>query len=182
MGCDMTANDMRESPLDTFGQRDALTGFYDRASIRNLAERCFLASDVRQSHALFVVDVDNFRKINETLGRSFGDAILSDIAWVLRRTFRRSDSIGRVGSDVFVVLLKDVQIGALSEKKAREFCVMLRTLSAARGKTAPACSIGVAFYPENGVTFETVYRCADAALHEARKLGRNQVVFASRAV
>ena len=180
MRCDMTAGNTRESSPEEFGQRDSLTGFYDKASIRHLVERCFVTSDVCQSHALFVVDVDNFRKINETLGRSSGDAVLSDIAWVLRRTVRRSDRIGRVGSDIFVVLLKDVQIGKLSEKKAREFCSMLKVLSAARGKSAPACSIGVATYPENGTTFETVYRCADAALHEARSLGRNQVVFAPR--
>ena len=75
--------------------RDCLTGCYDRMTIRHLVDLCFLKSDVRQSHAMFVIDVDNFKRVNDTWGREFGDIVLNDVAAVLRRIFRRSDYIGR---------------------------------------------------------------------------------------
>ena len=77
--------------------RDCLTGCYDRMTIRHLVDLCFLKSDVRQSHAMFVIDVDNFKRVNDTWGREFGDIVLNDVAAVLRRIFRRSDYIGRIG-------------------------------------------------------------------------------------
>ena len=76
--------------------RDCLTGCYDRMTIRHLVDLCFLKSDVRQSHAMFVIDVDNFKRVNDTWGREFGDIVLNDVAAVLRRIFRRSDYIGDV--------------------------------------------------------------------------------------
>ena len=89
--------------------RDCLTGCYDRMTIRHLVDLCFLKSDVRQSHAMFVIDVDNFKRVNDTWGREFGDIVLNDVAAVLRRIFRRSDYIGRIGDDEFLVLLRDVE-------------------------------------------------------------------------
>ena len=73
--------------------RDCLTGCYDRMTIQHLVDLCFLKSDVRQSHAMFVIDVDNFKRVNDTWGREFGDIVLNDVAAVLRRIFRRSDYI-----------------------------------------------------------------------------------------
>ena len=80
-----------------------------------------LKSDVRQSHAMFVIDVDNFKRVNDTWGREFGDIVLNDVAAVLRRIFRRSDYIGRIGDDEFLVLLRDVEPERLSEKRRRNF-------------------------------------------------------------
>lgn len=82
--------------------RDCLTGCYDRMTIQHLVDLCFLKSDVRQSHAMFVIDVDNFKRVNDTWGREFGDIVLNDVAAVLRRIFRRSDYIGRIGDDEFL--------------------------------------------------------------------------------
>lgn len=67
---------------------------------------------------MFVIDVDNFKRVNDTWGREFGDIVLNDVAAVLRRIFRRSDYIGRIGDDEFLVLLRDVEPERLSEKKA----------------------------------------------------------------
>ena len=60
--------------------RDCLTGCYDRMTIQHLVDLCFLKSDVRQSHAMFVIDVDNFKRVNDTWGREFGDIVLNDVA------------------------------------------------------------------------------------------------------
>ena len=89
--------------------RDCLTGCYDKMTIQYLVDLCFLKSDVRQSHAMFVIDVDNFKRVNDTWGREFGDIVLNDVAAVLRRIFRRSDYIGRIGDNEFLVLLRDVE-------------------------------------------------------------------------
>ena len=138
--------------------RDCLTGCYDRMTIRHLVDLCFLKSDVRQ----------------------FGDIVLNDVAAVLRRIFRRSDYIGRIGDDEFLVLLRDVEPERLSEKKAQEFYTALGTLFSARGdeRYKPTCSVGIARYPMDGTLFETVFQSADAALHEAKRLGLNRVAFA----
>ena len=158
--------------------RDCLTGCYDRMTIQHLVDLCFLKSDVRQSHAMFVIDVDNFKRVNDTWGREFG--VLNDVAAVLRRIFRRSDYIGRIGDDEFLVLLRDVEPERLSEKKAQEFYTALGTLFSARGdeRYKPTCSVGIARYPMDGTLFETVFQSADAALHEAKRLGLNRVAFA----
>lgn len=160
--------------------RDCLTGCYDRMTIQHLVDLCFLKSDVRQSHAMFVIDVDNFKRVNDTWGREFGDIVLNDVAAVLRRIFRRSDYIGRIGDDEFLVLLRDVEPERLSEKKAQEFYTALGTLFSARGdeRYKPTCSVGIARYPMDGTLFETVFQSADAALHEAKRLGLNRVAFA----
>ena len=63
--------------------RDCLTGCYDKMTIQYLVDLCFLKSDVRQSHAMFVIDVDNFKRGNDTWGREFGDIVLNDVAAVL---------------------------------------------------------------------------------------------------
>ena len=146
--------------------RDCLTGCYDRMTIRHLVDLCFLKSDVRQSHAMFVIDVDNFKRVNDTWGREFGDIVLNDVAAVLRR--------------IFLVLLRDVEPERLSEKKAQEFYTALGTLFSARGdeRYKPTCSVGIARYPMDGTLFETVFQSADAALHEAKRLGLNRVAFA----
>ncbi len=159
---------------------DGLTGCYDDITVQYLIEQCFSKSGINQSHVLFAIDVDNFRKVNETWGQEFGDTVLNDVAAVLRRIFRRSDYIGRIGGDEFLVLLRDVEPERLSEKKAQEFCMALGALFSARGdeRLKPTCSIGIARYPENGTSFETVFQSAGAALLEAKRLGRNKVVFA----
>lgn len=161
--------------------RDCLTGCYDKMTMQHLIDLCFSKSGMRQSHAMFVIDVDNFKRVNETWGQEFGDIVLNDIAAVLRRIFRRSDYIGRIGGHEFLVLLRDVEPERLSEKKAQEFYTALGTLFSARGdeRYKPACSVGIARYPVDGAAFEALFQRADAALHEAKRLGRNRVVFAS---
>ena len=91
-----------------------------------------------------------------------------------------SDYIGRIGDDEFLVLLRDVEPERLSEKKAQEFYTALGTLFSARGdeRYKPTCSVGIARYPMDGTLFETVFQSADAALHEAKRLGLNRVAFA----
>ena len=88
--------------------------------------------------------------------------------------------IGRIGDDEFLVLLRDVEPERLSEKKAQEFYTALGTLFFARGdeRYKPTCSVGIARYPMDGTLFETVFQSADAALHEAKRLGLNRVAFA----
>ena len=89
-------------------------------------------------------------------------------------------AFGRIGDDEFLVLLRDVEPERLSEKKAQEFYTALGTLFSARGdeRYKPTCSVGIARYPMDGTLFETVFQSADAALHEAKRLGLNRVAFA----
>ena len=74
----------------------------------------------RQKAALMVIDLDNFKNINDTMGHLFGDALLSEISHTLQKQFRSIDVVGRVGGDEFLVFLSQIPSGALAEKKAEQ--------------------------------------------------------------
>lgn len=111
--------------------RDCLTGCYDKMTIQYLVDLCFLKSDVRQSHAMFVIDVDNFKRGNDTWGREFGDIVLNDVAAV-RGGYSgvRTISAGSVTMN-FLSCSGMWSRERLSEKKAQEFYTALGTLFSA---------------------------------------------------
>ena len=160
---------------------DSLTELGNRNAYETSCVRMAHDFDSVRSLCLILFDLNGMKRVNDTWGREFGDIVLNDVAAVLRRIFRRSDYIGRIGDNEFLVLLRDVEPERLSEKKAQEFYTALGTLFSARGdeRYKPTCSVGIARYPMDGTLFETVFQSADAALHEAKRLGLNRVAFAS---
>jgi diguanylate cyclase (GGDEF)-like protein len=104
-GVDITERKKMEEEIRDLSFRDPLTALYNRRGFITLAEQQLKAAPRAQGKMLLVyLDVDNLKKINDTLGHEMGDKVLIDAADVLRRTFRESDIIARVGGDEFVVL------------------------------------------------------------------------------
>lgn len=128
-----------------------------------------------ESNALMLIDIDNFKAINDTFGHSYGDAVLKDVAKVMRANFRVNfDILGRIGGDEFVILLNNPPSQNVVVYKAKQLCREICHTYEDNGKEVTiSSSIGIAFYPEHGTDFETLYKKADKALYNVKADGKN---------
>ncbi len=153
---------------------DALTGLYNHAEMQRRAE-LYLADKPESICAMFIIDVDNFKLVNDGQGHLFGDAVLAELAAGMKKLTRKSDVIGRIGGDEFAIFLKDIPSSQIAEEKARKLLNMFQTLF--EGEKHPmevTCSVGMAIYPWDGLDYQSLYHCADLALYQAKSRGKNQ--------
>ncbi len=123
--------------------------------------------------ALLFVDLDDFKRINDTFGHQTGDALLREIAGRLARCVRDTDTVSRYGGDEFVVALPDLTDAGVVERVAR--CIadqVSEPLRADGVEVRVSCSIGVALYPGDGADCEALVRRADASMYAAKRAGR----------
>ncbi|MEG0779325.1 MAG: diguanylate cyclase [Oscillospiraceae bacterium] len=155
-------------------KRDALTGLYNKIETRRLIEKQLLPPC--EFAVFLMVDIDNFKRINDTLGHSIGDAALAEVTQQLRSIFRTTDIIGRVGGDEFVVFWEGRECN-LEQKLSRISAVFNRTFEQDKTECAISCSIGIALFPRDGKNFAELFRKADEALYFAKQHGKNQSAF-----
>lgn len=153
-------------------QRDPLTGLYNKvATQEHIRQR--LADEPETMFAFFILDVDKFKQVNDTLGHSVGDSVLITFARKLKSHFRDDDVVGRIGGDEFVAFLP-IPNRKTAEKKAKDLVAALRwEVTTEAGVCPVSTSIGIALVPGTGKTFEVLYRNADAAMYQTKKRGRN---------
>ncbi len=158
---------------------DEMTGLPNRAAVmRDI--RHFLEGDgANGTHALFIIDVDNFKSVNDTFGHQAGDAFLVSLAQRLRQCFREIDPVGRLGGDEFLALMKNVPDRASVEDKARNLLEAMRSVCTFDPPLDVSGSIGISFYTTDGNTLHDLYARADAALYRAKAAGKNRFDFAS---
>jgi len=161
-------------------ERDALTGLHNRRVFeQRLASENALFGRYRRPIALLILDVDHFKRINDTLGHEAGDAVLRALGGLLRNSIREVDLAARLGGEEFVVLLPETTLAA-----AREIAERLRKSVEAqpvewRGKTIEVrISVGVAACPESVGEPRHLVRVADEALYRSKAEGRNRVTVA----
>lgn len=158
-------------------EKDALTGLYNREETERQI-RGHLENAPNERCALYIIDTDNFKLINDGQGHLFGDAGLSELAAGMKKITRRNDVAGRIGGDEFMILVKDIPSREAAEDKAKKLVDMFRNLFLdEKQAVAVTCSIGAAIYPDDGETFQSLYRSADLALYEAKSRGKNRYVF-----
>ena len=135
--------------------------------------------DNQDSQALmFVFDIDNFKKINDTRGHAFGDEVLRTIGMRLKAEFRMSDVIGRVGGDEFILLLKNIKDENILKKESGRVADMFRDFKVGQySKYKVTASIGCAVFPRDADNFDDLYKAADRALYKAKQRGKNQLAF-----
>lgn len=174
---DIDSDKKQKERLLEQAQRDPLTNLYNKAAVRELATRRINESYGGNYQALLIIDVDNFKGVNDTYGHLCGDTLLSDVAGVLKSHFRAGDIVGRIGGDEFLVYLPEI-----AEKK--EAATKIRGLLTALGKLKPmrdakpiSCSIGAAFFPKKEVDYFTLYKCADSALYKIKSQEKNNFAF-----
>lgn len=165
-------NQSRTKSLSHEAHFDPLTGVYNRGGYDNLLFKH------RHSCALILVDIDNFKQFNDEYGHEMGDAILVEVSATLFASFRSTDSICRIGGDEFAVIMSDVTPKArvVIERKVEKVVAFLRDTS--NELPSVTLSIGVTFADENS-TVDGLFQRADAALYEAKRRGRDCLVFDS---
>ena len=160
--------------------RDSLTGLYNRKHLMETLEKEVNRSQ-RHSHsfAFLVIDIDHFKKYNDTYGHLAGDEVLRRLASVFTESIRSSDYAARYGGEEFIIILPETGTEQGVEAAERIRNKVAEEKFGAEGESIKVTiSVGVASYPENGEDAESVIRTADAALYEAKELGRNRVALA----
>ena len=158
-------------------QRDTLTSLYNKGATRNVIQSQ-LEMSKEERHAVLIIDMDNFKYVNDTFGHVCGDTLLSDVAAALRDLFRSNDIIGRIGGDEFIVFMRNYRAYGDVERKAVDIINRFYNLLIDNGVDFPiTCSIGIALYPNDGKNFQRLYRCADRALYYVKKHEKNGIAF-----
>ncbi|MEG0910054.1 MAG: EAL domain-containing protein [Ruthenibacterium sp.] len=157
-------------------RRDPLTGLKNRVSFQEHAEEALRVTMYQKLISAFlIVDVDNFKSINDTYGHMLGDEALRTLGKTLRATFRAEDIIARLGGDEIVIFLKNIQSAELAVARGRKVCDAMEQQRIGTEKVRITCSAGVAMAPVDGGTIKELYHHADIALYEAKHKGKNQV-------
>lgn len=160
---------------------DVLTGTANRRLFEDRCRRA-LASASRHGHhcALIGLDIDHFKRINDTLGHDAGDALLKNLSQRLRGTVREEDTIARLGGDEFAVLLHHVSGAEGCEKVARGILeAITEPMTVPGGELVITSSIGITLAPDDGSSYEQLLKNADMAMYRAKKAGRNNIQFFS---
>ena len=158
--------------------KDSLTNIYNASTSRKLAEDYFKDMDRDGCCALLIIDLDDFKKVNDQKGHMFGDAVLIQAARAIRKLFRAKDVVGRIGGDEFLVLMKDIADKEIVKKRCCQLNEILKSVFAEQFlDVAPTCSVGVGFAPEHGNSYFELFCCADQALYRAKEAGKQQYVF-----
>jgi diguanylate cyclase (GGDEF)-like protein/PAS domain S-box-containing protein len=164
--------------LKVRARTDAMTGLFNRdTAIEEITT--FLKNEGRaRSHALMVIDLDNFKDVNDSFGHFEGDKVLRVLAGKIRAVFRSGDIVGRLGGDEFVVLMKDAATHGDIRRKAQELLNALEYMTSGGDISVTVTgSIGIADYNGDGKAFDLLYREADEALYRAKHTGKNRYCF-----
>lgn len=164
--------------LEDKADMDLLTELTNKtATERMIAE--YIDEHPNGHGVLFILDIDNFKKVNDTMGHAFGDTLLKTLGKEIRTEFRVTDIVGRTGGDEFMIFLKDVGDDLIVEREANRITRFFHDFKAGGDyvKYSATASIGVAIYPYDGSSFKDLYVSADQALYRAKKRGKNQLVF-----
>lgn len=155
---------------------DQMTGVFNKVTIESKIRTVLNARPDGIQHALLVIDVDDFKIVNDSSGHLIGDRVLRATADIIRRHVRSSDLVGRLGGDEFVVLMRDIPNTAIVESK-------VNSLVSSFSKSMLDChingqyitiSVGIAISPWNGEDYAGLFECADKALYQAKYCGKAQ--------
>ena len=170
--------------LKFLATRDSLTGLYNRAYLTERMRDLFAprASDARggesDSVAVLFVDLDGFKKVNDTAGHEAGDALLCSVAERLSACVGRSDTLARVGGDEFVIVASAYgNTGELIGLAHRILDMIAVPFAVAGNEYYLGASIGISLFPEDGQDVATLMRNADSAMYHAKQRGRNNFQF-----
>lgn len=173
---DITARKNTEQEIQHLALHDPLTGLSNRTLLFDRLDGAITAARRRStSFALFFLDLDNFKPINDDLGHDAGDFVLKIIAQRLQGSVRESDTVARVGGDEFILVLQEVhgRQDALSVAE-KTIAALSKPISIGEQQCAVGATLGIALYPEHGDDADTLIRHADAAMYAAKRLGKNR--------
>lgn len=156
--------------------RDVFSSIFNKRASEDAVRKYLHASNPAARGAFVILDLDDFKKINDTAGHMVGDAVLRRTADVLLKIFRATDIVGRFGGDEFIILAKGMSSRDSVERKCRKIREELGALLEAESGLHVTCSIGAVLIAGQEVEYDEVFRQADAALYEAKKRGKDKHV------
>jgi diguanylate cyclase (GGDEF)-like protein len=174
----MTSN---VNQLRELATKDSLTGLWNARASYDMANRMISLGQRNTSpHCTLFIDLDHFKSINDRYGHATGDTVLRTVAGSVANSCRDSDIVGRIGGEEFVVFLPNTEVGGamLLAEKIRQNVEALMHVTPDNESYRITLSIGVANSAPYDQTIADIQRCADIAMYDAKKQGRNRVVLA----
>jgi len=171
--------ELAKERAEELATHDYLTGLPNRVLLNDrMVNSISLAERNGTKIAVCILDMDNFKQVNDTYGHMAGDEVLKMIAERSKSVLREYDTISRIGGDEFVLLLLD--IGTIEQVEItlnRLLEISAKPLELSEGIIHPTFSIGVATFPRNGINPEILLKNADKALYESKKSGKNNISY-----
>lgn len=174
---DISARKQEEQELLRAAEQDEMTGILNRAATTKYIQQVLTEQENAQ-HALFIMDVNKFKSLNDTLGHPAGDGFLRALAKTMKSCFRDSDIVGRIGGDEFFLLMKNVPGTRIIADKASALFRAAESVCSQYDVKDLSVSIGIAAYPADGQSLEDLYSAADTALYHAKKSNGERIAFA----
>ena len=176
---DVTERKIYQARIEQQANYDILTGLANRSLLHDRLQQAIrTAASFGTRLAVVFVDLDRFKFINDGLGHHVGDELLRAMAQRLRSSVRDSDTVARIGGDEFVLLIDGQgDADAVALVLERMLSAISQPWTIPQGDFNVTCSIGVALYPDDGATAETLLKHADQAMYRAKEKGRNNFQF-----
>ena len=171
------------SVLDDKARIDLLTGMLNKLTFEEYSRNCLEKSLDNEYRALIIIDIDDFKGVNDTLGHAVGDRVLQNMSEIIRSSFTDDDYMGRIGGDEFCVLVNARSGDADSFKQyVTEKCTALceafhSNYTGTDNSYKVSASVGIALFPDNGKDFETLFAACDKALYYSKKQGKDTFSF-----
>ncbi len=162
---------------EKFAYTDSLTKLPNRLALNTLLDNLMKdAAEEQKKIAVFFIDLDNFKVVNDTLGHAAGDVLLSQVADRLRNTARQHDMLARISGDEFVLVMQGFESNQQVELLARRLQAALVIPFSVSGQSlSVTASIGVSLFPEHGKDAVALLRHADSAMYRAKRSGKNGI-------
>lgn len=169
-------NSMLYKQIEKAAKYDALIGVYNRKTFYDIIDER-LASGKIKKYAIVMIDLDDFKQINDTLGHQFGDKVLIETTGIISNKLKNEDIIARYGGEELILFLNcnDESRNVYEEIDEIRYAISNHIVSKEGDHTSITASFGVAFYPFDGETLEKVINCADKLLYKAKSEGKNKV-------
>lgn len=175
---DISAQKAAEQRIRELADYDVLTGLPNRRLLRERFEQLLAAAEREKSEiAVIFLDLDHFKRVNDSLGHSVGDELLCQVARRLDSVVRRIDTLARLGGDEFIFAMPGFHTAAAAEVARRLVEVFSRPFEVAGHELTVTPSLGISIYPHDGGELETLLRNADTAMYRAKEIGRNAFQF-----
>lgn len=155
---------------------DELTKLMTKAAVERDVQGYMRATGL--SAVLLILDLDDFKSINDTFGHTYGDAVLRKMGQCIKKVFRETDIKGRFGGDEFVLFLPGLDKRDVIISRVEMLISLMQShINLPDNAGEVHASIGIALYPEHACTYEELFRCADEALYESKKHGKHCYTF-----
>ena len=171
----LSQTENRINLLQTCAEQDSLTKILNAGTTKRLAQEYITEP---QSHcAMLIIDVDDFKRINDRYGHMVGDEVMVSAAAAIKKLFRANDIVGRIGGDEFLVLMKDVSdVGIVSLRCAQILEAFGEMRFEAMKNEQLSCSVGAALSGAIKMSYDEMFLIADKAMYRAKNLGGNRYV------